>query len=197
METRARYALIGFFTLAVIVAGFVFVYWLKRLDETGLRSTVYFEFSGSVGGLAPGGAVYFAGIKVGNVIALAFDQEDPNKVLVTAEVRQDAPVKTDTRAVVGSNLLTGVAYIDMTGGTGAAPSIFSQTPPTIVGDQSAFSDVLAAAGSAVSKLESIASRLDSFVADNQESITNTTRNVEAFTGALAEKIGRASCRERV
>ena len=70
METRARYALIGFFTLAVIVAVFVFVYWLKRLDETGIRSTVYFEFSGTVGGLAPGGAVYFAGIKVGNVTAL-------------------------------------------------------------------------------------------------------------------------------
>ncbi|MBN9023902.1 MAG: MCE family protein [Rhizobiales bacterium] len=186
METRARYALIGLFTLVVIVAGFVFVYWIKRLDETGIRAPVYFEFSGSVGGLAPGGAVYFAGIKVGTVTALAFDAENPDKVRVTAEVRQDVPVKTDTRAVVGSNLLTGVAYIDMTGGTGSAPSIFAQDPPLIVGAQSAFSDVLAAASSAVSKLESIASRLDSFVADNQVSITNTTRNVEAFTGALAE-----------
>jgi len=186
METRARYALIGLFTLVVIVAAFVFVYWLKRLDETGIRAPVYFQFSGSVGGLAPGGAVYFAGIKVGSVTALAFDSEDPDKVLVTAEVRQDVPVKTDTRAVVGSNLLTGVAYIDMTGGTGAAPSIFSQNPPLIVGAQSAFSDVLAAAGSAVSKLESIASRLDEFLAANQESVTNTTKNVEAFTGALAE-----------
>ena len=186
METRARYALIGFFTLAVIVAVFVFVYWLKRLDETGIRSTVYFEFSGTVGGLAPGGAVYFAGIKVGNVTALEFDPADPNKVLVTAEVREDAPVKTDTRAEVGSNFLTGVAYIEMTGGTAAAPSIFTLTPPKIVGTQSAFSDVLAAAGSAVNKLSSIAERLDTFLAENQESVTNTTKNVEAFTGALAE-----------
>ena len=186
METRARYALIGFFTLVVIVAAFTFIYWLKRLDETGLRSTVYFEFSGSVSGLAPGGAVYFAGIKVGNVTGLAFDAEDPNKVLVTAEVREDTPVKTDTRAVVGSNLLTGVAYIEMTGGTAAAASIFTLDPPKLVGVASAFSDVLAAAGSAVGKLESIASRLDSFLADNQASVTNTTKNVEAFTGALAE-----------
>ncbi len=186
MEIRARYALIGFFTLVVIVAAFVFVYWLKRLDETGIRSTVYFEFSGSVGGLAPGGAVYFAGIKVGNVTSLAFDPEDPNKVLVTAEVRQDVPVKTDTRAEVGANFLTGVAYIEMTGGTAAAPSIFTQTPPKLVGRQSAISDVLAAAGSAVDKLSSIAERLDAFLADNQESVANTTKNVEAFTGALAE-----------
>ena len=186
METRARYALIGFFTLAVIVAVFIFVYWLKRLDETGIRSTVYFEFSGTVGGLAPGGAVYFAGIKVGNVTALEFDPADPNKVLVTAEVREDAPVKTDTKAEVGANFLTGVAYIEMTGGTAAAPSIFTLTPPKIVGTQSAFSDVLAAAGSAVNKLSSIAERLDTFLAENQDSVTNTTKNVEAFTGALAE-----------
>lgn len=186
METRARYALIGFFALVVIVAAFVFVYWIKRLDETGIRAPVYFEFTGSVGGLAPGGAVYFAGIKVGTVTALAFDPENPDTVLVTADVRQDVPVKTDTRAVVGSNLLTGVAYIDMTGGSGSAPSIFSQDPPLIVGAQSAFSDVIEAAGSAVNKLESIASRLDEFLAANQESVTNTTKNVEAFTGALAD-----------
>jgi phospholipid/cholesterol/gamma-HCH transport system substrate-binding protein len=186
METRARYALIGFFTLVVIVAAFIFVYWLKRLDETGIRSTVYFEFTGSVGGLAPGGAVYFAGIKVGNVTALAFDPADPNKVLVTAEVREDVPVKTDTKAEVGSNLLTGVAYIEMIGGTADAPSIFTQTPPKIVGRQSAISDVMAAAGSAVDRLSSIAERLDAFLADNQQAVTNTTKNVEAFTGALAE-----------
>ena len=48
--------------------------------------------------------------------ALAFDPSDPNKVIVTSEIRQDTPIKTDTKAVVGSNLLTGVAYIDMTGG---------------------------------------------------------------------------------
>ena len=88
METRARYALIGFFTLAVIVAAFGFIYWLKRLDETGLRSAVYFEFTGSVGGLAPGGAVYFAGIKVGNVTALGLRSRGPQQ---GARHRRGAP----------------------------------------------------------------------------------------------------------
>ena len=34
MEIKARYVLIGLFTLAAIVAGFAFVYWL---ETTGLR----------------------------------------------------------------------------------------------------------------------------------------------------------------
>ena len=54
METRARYVIIGAFTLVVIVLAFGFIYWLKRLDETGIRSTIYFEFHGTVGGLAAG-----------------------------------------------------------------------------------------------------------------------------------------------
>ena len=81
METRARYAIIGAFTLVVIVLAFGFIYWLKRLDETGIRSTVYFEFEGTVGGLAPGSAVYFAGIKVGNVGELVSKLKSEAKVL--------------------------------------------------------------------------------------------------------------------
>ena len=38
METRARYVLVGAFTLAVILAGFVFVYWLN--SATGLAEQI-------------------------------------------------------------------------------------------------------------------------------------------------------------
>ncbi|KAB2874321.1 MAG: MCE family protein [Bauldia sp.] len=186
METRAKYVTIGVFTLFVIVLAFGFIYWLKRLDETGIRSAVLFKFAGTVGGLAPGGAVFFAGIKVGNVTNLAFDREDPNLVLVTAEVRQDTPIKTDTKAVVGANLLTGVAYIDMTGGSPDAPSVFSMETPTIIGSKSGLGDVVAAAESVVSKVDSIVDRVDRFLANNEASLKTTVDNVETFTDALAE-----------
>lgn len=186
METRARYAIIGAFTLLVIVLAFGFIYWLKRLDETGIRSTVFFEFEGTVGGLAPGGAIYFAGIKVGTVTALAFDPNDPNKVLVTAEVRQDTPIKIDSRAEVGSNLLTGVAFVETSGGSPGAESLFDAAPPKIVGSKSAISDVIGSASSAIVKVEEIVTRIDEFLIANQESVTQTAENVQEFTAALAE-----------
>ena len=186
METRAKYVTIGAFTLVIIVLAFGFIYWLKRLDETGIRSAILFKFESTVGGLAPGGAVFFAGIKVGNVTGLSFDRSDPNVVLVTAEVRQDTPIKTDTKAVVGANLLTGVAYIDMTGGSPAAPSVFSQDPALIIGSKSGLGDVVAAAESVVSKVDSIVDRVDKFLAANETSLKTTVDNVETFTDALAE-----------
>ena len=54
METRANYALVGAFTLAVVVAAFGFVFWLQGGSRSQVRESVRIVFSGSVGGLAKG-----------------------------------------------------------------------------------------------------------------------------------------------
>ena len=67
METRARYALIGLFMLAVILASFGFVYWLENKGGFAERKTYQVRFQGSVSGLLIGSAVLFNGIRVGEV----------------------------------------------------------------------------------------------------------------------------------
>ena len=54
MEMRARYVQVGAFTLAVILAGFVFVYWLNSATGLGSRSVYIVRFEGSVSGLLYG-----------------------------------------------------------------------------------------------------------------------------------------------
>ena len=53
METRANYALIGMFTLAVLVAVFGFVFWFTRSGADGERAIYRVVFEGSVSGLRP------------------------------------------------------------------------------------------------------------------------------------------------
>ena len=125
METRANYVTIGVFTLLVIAMGFGFIYWLKRFDEAGTRTELRLEFEGTVSGLAIGGIVYFNGIKVGVVSNLEIDPEDPTKIIVTTSIAQSTPVKTDTRAEVNFNFLTGVAYVDLFGGSADDPNILA------------------------------------------------------------------------
>ena len=48
METRARYALIGAFMLAVIAASFAFVYWLENKGGFGQRAYYQLRFDSSV-----------------------------------------------------------------------------------------------------------------------------------------------------
>ena len=117
METRANYAIIGLFTLAVIGMSFGFIYWLKRYDEVGTRTELRIEFEGTVNGLAKGGWVYFNGIHVGVVTDLEIAPNDPNEIIVLTSIASSTPVKSDTRAEVNFNFLTGVAYVELFGGS--------------------------------------------------------------------------------
>ena len=44
MEVRARYILIGSFTLAVILGLFTFVYWIKNVGGLGQRAIYQIQF---------------------------------------------------------------------------------------------------------------------------------------------------------
>jgi phospholipid/cholesterol/gamma-HCH transport system substrate-binding protein len=79
METRARYALIGLFMLAVILASFGFVYWLENKGGFAERKTYQVRFQGSVSGLLIGSAVLFNGIRVGEVTHLTLSADAPTR----------------------------------------------------------------------------------------------------------------------
>ena len=116
METRANYALIGLFTLAVIAAAFGFVYWFSGGDRGQSRQSVRIVFSGSVSGLSNGSVVLFNGIRVGEVTDISLLPEDPRRVLSVVQVDARTPVRTDTRARLEYQGLTGVAQIALVGG---------------------------------------------------------------------------------
>ena len=79
METRAPYALIGLFVLAVIGAVFGFVYWLHNSGGLGERAVYRVRFENTVSGLLTGAAVLFNGIRVGEVTDLGLNPDDPQR----------------------------------------------------------------------------------------------------------------------
>ena len=107
METRANYALIGLFTLAVVAAAFGFVYWFSGSDSGQRRQPLRIVFSGSVSGLSKGSMVLFNGIRVGEVTNIQLLPEDPRRVVAITEVYRATPVRTDTRARLEVNMLSG------------------------------------------------------------------------------------------
>ena len=92
METRARYALIGLFMLAVIAASFAFVYWLENKGGFTQRDVYQVRYEGSVSGLLPGSAVLFNGIRVGEVTHLSLNPQAPQQVVATIAVDRNTPI---------------------------------------------------------------------------------------------------------
>ena len=123
METRARYALIGSFILAVIAASFAFVYWLENKGGFGQRDYYQVRFESSVSGLLVGSAVLFNGIRVGEVMGLALDPEHPDQVIATIGVAGGTPVRSDTRVGVESQGLAGGVALTLVGGDAASPPV--------------------------------------------------------------------------
>ena len=96
METRARYALIGLFMLAVIAASFAFIYWLENKGGFGERDVYRIRFGGSVSGLLVGSSVLFNGIRVGEVTGLNLSADAPEDVTATIAVAKGTPIRSDT-----------------------------------------------------------------------------------------------------
>lgn len=117
METHARFFLIGVFSLVVTVALILFVLWLGRMQLDREYQNYDVRFHESVAGLAVGGIVQFHGIQIGEVRKLSLDPNDPREVSVRVRVNASAPIKTDTRAQLSYTGLTGVAVVELFGGT--------------------------------------------------------------------------------
>jgi phospholipid/cholesterol/gamma-HCH transport system substrate-binding protein len=183
METRANFVLIGTFTLAVIAAAFGFVLWFQNLHTTKLRSPLRIVFEGPAAGLRNGGSVNFNGIRVGEVMSVKLD--NPRRVVALAMVENNAPIRKDTLVGLEFQGLTGVAAISLKGGEVAAPSVplDEDGVPILTADPNALQDVTEAIRATLQNINRV-------VADNQQSVKNSLRNVEAFTATLARNSER-------
>src|SRR3990170_6098441 len=97
MEIRARYKLIGLFTLSVIAAAFGFVYWLNHAGGLMQRAFYQARFENTVSGLLRGSAVLFNGIRVGEVSELQLNPDNPRQVTAVLAIERQTPVRSDTK----------------------------------------------------------------------------------------------------
>ncbi len=144
METRAHHVLIGAFTLLVATGGLLFALWLGKSSIDHAYAYYDVVFNESVTGLSKGGMVQYNGIKVGQVADLRLDPRDPRKVVARIQVAADTPVKQDTGAKLGLLGLTGVAFIQLTGGSPGSPPLRGSDDhvPVIVARNSELSRLL-------------------------------------------------------
>ncbi len=185
METRANSLIVGLFALLAIAAAGIFTWW-QSSGTGGATREVLFVFPGSVAGLTAGSPVLFNGIKVGDVTGLSLDPENLRVVNVTARVSEDAPVKTDTRAMLEFQGLTGYASIGLTGGSFIADSLFAEEGvPRLEGQQSTMTQLLANGQGIAERATSILDRADDLLGTTAPDITATVASASVISRNLA------------
>lgn len=176
METEKRYFLEGLFIIAFAIAAALFAIWL---GSPGQRDDVLYRihFPESVSGLAVGDPVKFRGVDAGTVKSIINDPDDPRLVQVDVRLRKDTPVKTDTRASLAIKGITGVVYVELSGGDKAAKSLLAETRPGKVPEIPFQKSGLKA------MLDDLPRAVEKFIA-----IENQAKKVVAEVGGLTEKV---------
>lgn len=193
METRAHHVLIGAFTIGAFLLALAFVLWMSKTGVDKRYMEYDIVFTEAVTGLSVGGLVQYNGIKVGEVRELHLAQDDARKVIARVQLDAAAPVREDTRAKLGMQGVTGLSFIQLTGGAPGSPAL-KPTPehpvPVIPSEESALSKLLASGSDIVVTANDILVRLGEIVSDdNIRRISDTLDHLSQFTGAFAEQRG--------
>ncbi len=188
METRAHHVLIGAFTLLVAIGGLLFVLWLAKSSVDHAYAYYDVVFNESVTGLSKGGMVQYNGIKVGQVADLKLDPHDPRKVIARIQVAADTPVKRDTGAKLGLLGLTGVAFIQLTGGSPGSPPLSGHDDhvPQIVAQNSELSRLLNSGEDVASNANELLLRLQQLLSQrNVAHVEGTLRHLDQTMASVA------------
>lgn len=126
MEPKVNYIIVGSFVALLGAAILVGILWLGKTDYRGTYDRYEAYMKESVAGLSVDSTVKYRGVDVGRVRAIALSQDNPEDVLLTLDILRGTPVKTDTIAVLETQGLTGLATINLTGGSREAALLQAQ-----------------------------------------------------------------------
>lgn len=171
MNSRREPVWVGLFVLA---AAALLIGAVLSVAGTFSRGNIphraYFKFAG---GMGPGAAVRFGGMKAGSVQAVRVDPDDSTRIEVDFNVAQDIPLKTDSVAKVASLGALGDNYVELTTGTRQAAA--------------------AAPGSVVTSTESMSfSDLGDMVGELEPKVQQVLQNLNQRLNELQVTVARAN-----
>jgi phospholipid/cholesterol/gamma-HCH transport system substrate-binding protein len=184
METRAHYVLIGAFMLGGIVLAVIFTLWLGSVEREFDEYDVV--FTERVSGLQVGAAVQYNGITVGDVQDLRLAPDNPSEVIARIRVADGTPIKTDTIAELELAGVTGLAIIQLVGGSPAAPLLVvvsDRRVPVLEGEPGGVAAAINSSGELFANAATILSE------DNAQTLSRILDDVEALTDVLADGEG--------
>ncbi|HEY7680504.1 MAG TPA: MlaD family protein [Terriglobia bacterium] len=119
MDSKREQAMVGLF---VVVATGLLLATVFALSGTFRRGALgyktYFKFAG---GLQPGSAVSYSGVKVGRVEEVRISAQRPGEVEVSLSVAPHVPVKTDSLVKILSLSALGENQVEIAAGSAGAP----------------------------------------------------------------------------
>lgn len=187
-----NYALVGVFVLALGAALIAGVLWLAAGIGGQKRYDPYqVIFNESVAGLSLNAPVKYLGVDVGKVRDITLDPGHPQQVRLQLDIERGTPIKEDTLAVLKSQGLTGIAYVELSGGTTDAPALVEKDDgavPTIGSMPSLTARLEADLASVLTSLNRTSAAITATLSpENREALNRTLTDTATLMHTLANQ----------
>lgn len=191
MNARTSYVLVGLFVLGLGTAFVGAILWLGSGNAGQDYKTYRVYFTESVSGLSRDGAVKYRGVNVGRIHDISLDPGNPERVQLTLEIRKGTPIKQDTVATLEVRGLTGLAYVNLVGGSQKASSLAvrkGEEYPEIPSRPSIWGRLDKNLGVVLENLVDASRQLKRWLSDdNRELLLRTFQHVEKLSNTLARR----------
>jgi phospholipid/cholesterol/gamma-HCH transport system substrate-binding protein len=195
METKVNLTLVGAFALALGLALIATTLWLASGGLWQKQFDIYLAVEEeSVTGLNVNAPVRYNGVEVGKVRRITLDPQDPQRVNLFLDIEQGAPIRQDTVAVLKAQGLTGIAYVELSGGARNAPPLraLPGAPYPVIATKSSLSTRLENVLTRVlAKLDSTSNNVNAMLSEkNQLAFSAVLDNLARSTAQLGPVLQR-------
>lgn len=189
-----NYTIVGAFVLVlgtVLVAG---ILWLASGGAFQKKYDLYLAVEDeSVAGLNLNAPVKLNGVDVGKVKEIELDHDNPERVRLIFAIEHGTPIKEDTVAVLKTQGLTGIAHVELSGGTRDALPLRASVDgelPVIHTKPSLSARVENVLTTVLAKLDSTTNNINAILSDdNQASFKNALADIATVANTLAARKG--------
>lgn len=192
MEEKVNFAVVGIFVL-VLSAGLIGgVLWFSSGKSYLKVYDIYqIYMNESVSGLNLNAPVRYHGVEVGRVQKIALAPQDAEQVQLTLGIERSTPVKVNTVAVLQTQGLTGLAFIDLAGGSRDSPplkALAGEKYPVIKTGRSLMTRLDSAVTALLTNLNRTSENFNALMdKDNQRMVKNTLTDIETLSRTLAAR----------
>jgi phospholipid/cholesterol/gamma-HCH transport system substrate-binding protein len=193
MIARTNYVLVGLFVLVLTTALIAGVLWLSA-GGPGRNYDLYLVYmQESVAGLSRDSIVKYYGVDVGRVHRISLGPSEQRRVRLLLQIDRGTPIREDTVATLETQGLTGLAYIDLTGGSEDLPRLAADAGeelPVIQSRPSIWGRLDRGIGDLIDNLNDASERIKVLLSDdNQRLIADTLAHLEGLSAAVAGRSG--------
>ena len=187
-----NYAVVGGFVLVLGAALIAGVLWLASGGAWQKKYDLYLAMEDeSVAGLNLNAPVKYNGVDVGKVQDIRLDAVNPERVRLILAIERGTPIKVDTVAVLRTQGLTGIAYVELRGGAPGAAALLAAGPgllPEIRTKPSLSARLENVLTTVLAKLDSTSNNINALLSDeNRLAVKSSLADIAAVSRALAAR----------